>query len=143
MISSELIQAAIVAKLKANTTLVNWLTALGATSEIREVDWQGSSFVYPNVRVQIGTEVPDGNLGVCQTTRSEIPFTIYSFSESNSSRQADTLAGLVNAAIFGQYFNGTGWRSMIVNSDGIIKAIRTGQRVWQATGLYRAKLYET
>jgi hypothetical protein len=143
MISNELIQQAIITKLKANTPLVNWLEDLSAGSEIRESQWQGVAFTYPAVRVEAGTQVPDGNLGTCHTSRSELPFTVISFSDADSSRQADILAGLVNAALFGVRLTGTGFASMIINSDGLIHAARTAERAWRAVGLYRMKLYET
>ena len=58
MISNDLVQAAIVAKLKADTTLVAWLTARSAENEIRESQWQGTVFSFPAVRVELGTQEP-------------------------------------------------------------------------------------
>lgn len=143
MISNELIQQTIISKLKADTPLVNYLTNQSATNEIREAQWQGAQFVYPAVRVQAGGQLPDGNLGSCHTSRSETTITITSHSESDSSREADVLMGLVNAAIFGKRLSGTGFRSMLVDSDSLLKATRENNRVWRGTGLYRVKLYET
>ena len=143
MISPELIQAAIITKLKANIALTDFLTALSAGDEIRESQWTGVTFTYPAVRVEAGTQIPDGDLGTCHTTRSEVPFTVASFSDGDSSRQADTLAGLVNAALFGIRLSGMGFRSMIINSDGLIHAARTAERAWRSVGLYRMRLYET
>lgn len=142
MISPELIQAAIITQLKANTALINWLTARNAANEIRENEWQGSNFVYPNVRVDLGTQVPVTN-GVCHPTQSNLSFSVFSFSEQDSSKQANVLAGLVNAALFNTRLSGTGWASLLIDSDGVLPANRTLERVWQATGLYRVRLYET
>lgn len=140
MISNDLIQAAIISHLKADTTLVDWLTALSAGEEIRETQWQGVQFGYPAVRVQIGTQMPGGN-GPCYVTTGETPFTVLSFSEHDSSQQADQLMGLVEDALLGNHLSGSGFRTGPVLSDGLIKATRTGERLWQAVGLFRMQLY--
>ena len=142
MISNQLIQAAIITTLKANAALIAWLTARSSGSEIRETSWQGAIFTYPAVRAEIGTQIPDGNLGTCQTILSETPFTVLSFAEGNSSLEADELAGLVNLALFGSRVSGTGFRSLLINSDGVLHATRTGERVWRAMGLYRMKMHQ-
>lgn len=143
MISNELVQAAIISKLKANTGLTTWLTARSAGSEIRELQYQGSSFVYPAVRVQAGSQIPDGPTSHCYTTNGESPFTVVSFSEGDSSLQCDQLAGLVNVALINNVLTGTGFRSLRIQVDNLIKATRIGQRLWQATGLYRCYLVQT
>lgn len=137
MIDNDLIQAALVAKLKANTALVNWLTTFSAQSEIRESQWQGRDFFYPAVRVELGTQVEEGN----PPCYSAIPFTVYSYSEKDSSREANQLAGYVNDAILRKAVSGTGWISGIIVSDGSIAARRVSERVWQAVNLYRMNIY--
>lgn len=140
MISNDLVQAGIVAKLKADATLVAWLTARSASNEIREAQWQGTIFTYPAVRVEMGTQLPDGN-GICYTKNGETTFTVYSFSEHDSSKQSDELAGLVNTVLLGKTFTGTGFTSGLVKCDGLISATRLAERLWRATALYRVNLY--
>lgn len=140
MISNDLVQAAIISRLQADAALIAWLTAEGAVSEIREAQWQGRTFVYPAVRVQVGTQLAGGN-GPCYTTTGETAFTIYCFGEDDSSRLADQLAGLVDDALLGRHLSGSGFSTGPVLSDGLIKAVRTGERVWQATFLGRMQLY--
>lgn len=137
MIDNDLIQAAIVTKLKADSALVNWLTALGAGSEIREAQFQGRDFLYPSVRVELGTQIEEGN-PPCYST---IPFTVYSYSEKDSSREANQLAGYVNDALLRKNISGSGWQSQLIVSDGMIAARRTSERVWQAVNLYRMNVY--
>lgn len=143
MIANNLVQAAIITALKANTTLTDWLTARSAGDEIRETSWAGVTFSYPAVRVQIGTQAPGPVNSTCYLSTGEIPFTVLSFSESDSSQQADTLAGLVNAALIGSRISGTGFRSLVIQSDGLTHATRTAERTWRAIGLYRMQIYET
>lgn len=137
MIDNNLIQAAIVSKLKADTLLVAFLTSLGAGAEIRESQWQGTTFAYPNVRVELGTQIEEGN-PPCYSTQ---PFTVYSYSEQDSSREANQLAGYVNDALLRQMISGTGWHSQLIISDGNIAARRVSERVWQAVNLYRMNVY--
>src|SRR5512144_3108228 len=107
MISNDLIQAAIISKLLTDTALIAWLTARGVADEIREAQYQGTEFNFPCVRVQVGSQQPDGN-GPCYTTTGETPFTIYCYSEADSSQQSDQLAGLVDDALLGKHIAGTG-----------------------------------
>lgn len=143
MIANNLIQAAIISHLKANANLTAYLTAQAATNEIRELEWQAAQFVYPSVRVGIGTQTPDTITSVCYTTNGEVTFTVVCFGEGDSSLQADELAGLVNDALVGTRLSGAGFRSNVIQSDGLTHAARTGERVWRAVGLYRAYIYET
>lgn len=143
MLANNVIQAAIVAKLKANTTLTDWLTNRSSSNEVREANYQGASFSYPAVRVEAGTQQPGPVNSVCYLTTGEIPFSVYCYSESDSSKQADVLAGLVNAALVGQRIQGSGFSSLIIQSDGLTHATRTAERVWRAVVLCRMQIYET
>jgi len=137
MIDNDLIQAALVAKLKADTSLVAFLTTFSAQAEIRESQWQSREFIYPAVRVELGTQIEEGN-PPCFST---IPFTVYSYSEKDSSREANQLAGYVNDAILRKAVLGSGWISGIIITDGAIAARRVNERVWQAVNLYRMNIY--
>ena len=137
MIDNDLIQAAIVARLKANTALIAYLTTFSAQAEIREAQYQSASFIYPAVRVEMGTQIEEGD-PPCYST---IPFTVYSYSEKDSSREANQLAGYVNDTLLRQLVLGSGWNSGIIIMDGLIAARRVSERVWQAINLYRMNVY--
>ena len=137
MIDNDLIQAGIVAKLKADTTLISYLATFSAGAEVREAEYQSREFVYPNVRVELGTQIEEGD----PPCYSLIPLTIYSYSETDSSQQVNHLAGLVNAALLRKQFTGTGFRSGLIISDGNIAGRRTTERVWQAVNQYRCNIY--
>lgn len=143
MISNDLIQASVISKLKANSGLTDWLTDKSAGSEIRESHWQGAQFAFPAVRVELGTQVPEGPTSVCYLTNGTMPFTVYAFTEDDSSRNANILAGLVNAALIGTKLSGTGFKSLLIESDGLTGAQRTTDNLWRAVGLYRAYVYQT
>lgn len=137
MIDNNLVQAVLVSKLKADTALSAWLAALGAGGEIREAQYQSRDFLYPNVRLEIGTQIEEGN-PPCYST---IPFTVYSYSEKDSSKEANELAGYVNDALIRRAVDGTGWHSGLIITDGAIAARRVTERVWQAVNLYRMNIY--
>lgn len=137
MIDNDQIQAAIVAKLKANSALTTWLATRSTAGEIRESQFQGREFFYPAVRVELGTQIEEGN-PPCYST---LPFTVYSYSEKGSSQEANQLAGLVSDALLRKNVTGSGWHSQLIISDGVIAARRTSERVWQAVNLYRMNIY--
>jgi len=139
MISDDLIQAAIVTTLKANSTLTAWLSARSSADEIREASFQGAVFEYPSVRVQLGTQTEAGN-PPCYST---LPFTLWCFSESDSSREADQLAGLVYPVLLRQKFSGTGFTSGLITATGggILKATRVSNRVWRAGVQLQCNIY--
>lgn len=137
MIDNDLLQAAIVAKLKANSALTTYLAARSTAGEIREGQFQGRQYDYPAVRVELGTQIEEGN-PPCFST---LPFTVYAYSEKNSSQEANELAGLVTRALLRKNVTGSGWHSQLIISDGNIAARRTRERVWQAVNLYRMNVY--
>lgn len=137
MIDDNTIQAAIVAKLKANMALIAWLTQFQAQAEIREAQWQGREFVYPAVRVEL-----TGNTPIAEPPcYSQVTFSIYYYSESDSSRQVNELAGYGNDALFEKAVTGSGWYSGLFVLDNRITGRRQSERVWQAVELYRANIF--
>ncbi len=120
-----------------------WLTAQSAGDEIREAQWQGAAFVYPAVRVEVGSQTPESETSHCYETNGIVPFTVLSFTEDDSSQNVDILASLVNTAIFGKRISGTGFAGLAIRSDGLSHATRTGERTWRAIGLYRMYIYGT
>lgn len=137
MIDDNDIQAAIVAKLKANAPLIAFLTQFSTQAEIREAAWQGREFLYPAVRVEVTQNRPIGNT----PCYSQATITIYYYSEYDSSKQVNQLAGLGNDTLFEKQLDGTGWYSGIIQLDNRIGGRRQSERVWQATELYRANIF--
>jgi hypothetical protein len=85
--------------------------------------------------------MPNEN-GPCYKENTEVDFLVSALSEQDSSKEADTLAGLVNTALLGQTLTGTGFSSGLIRSDGLTGAIRLEvDRIWRAFGLYRVNVY--
>lgn len=89
MISNSEIKAAWISKLKASASI----TALVSQSEIRELEWKGTDFVYPNIRIKVGPLTPSTRSPLCMVFSSDVM--IYVFSEEKSSKQADDIASTV------------------------------------------------
>lgn len=98
MVNNSTIKAAWITRLKANARI----TALVYASEIREVKWKGTDFIYPNIRVAMGNLVPTTNSNSCTVFSSEVSILIYT--EQKSSKEADDIAGVVAEEFWGKQF---------------------------------------
>lgn len=137
MINPNLIRAAIIAKLQADTALAAWLTARSASSEIRESQWQGVTFVYPAIRIDLLPQTEDGN----PPCYSNQPFNAFAFTEGDSSAECGDLLILLDAALIRNQIVGTGFTTGLITSLGSIPPNRTSERVWQATGQYQMNIF--
>lgn len=81
------VQVAVIAYSKLQTSLTSLLPT--GTVEIRELEWQGEEFQYPNVRISVDFYPP---INGCQPS-AEIYFDV--FSEKKSSMEAATIAGVI------------------------------------------------
>lgn len=116
MVSNADIQAAWIAKLKANATI----TALVPAIEIREESWKGTDFTYPNIRVKLGLLTPQNKNKNCQVFNSQVSILV--FAEEKSSKQADTIAGVIASAFWGETFTSNGVRFAGITLDSIAPA---------------------
>lgn len=132
---NDLIQSAIVAYLKSQATV---LAELKDTNEIREDQWQGSTFTYPNIRVRLISNIPLEN----NCDGSTVVMSILAFSEESSSHEADKIAGIINMALCGSNEKG---KSFVYQSirfstfpNNLIPAIRQDKNTWRSEVLIRA-----
>jgi len=116
MISNSTIQAAWIAKLKANTAV----TALVPAVEIREELWKGTTFTYPNIRVKLGNLTPTVQNN-CQLFKSEVSFLV--FGEQKSSKQVDDIAGVIADQFWGKQFTQGGVRFSGIVLDALVPAM--------------------
>jgi hypothetical protein len=77
-------RSSLVAWLKANSAIV---ATLKDPLEIRELDWQGEKFTYPNIRVTCA--------GIFRECWNDVNGTISYFSEQKSSKQALVAQGII------------------------------------------------
>jgi len=88
MLSIAEVKEGLVSYLKSKTAITDRLT--DGAEEIREVQWQGSDFTYPNVRVRVRELTPHADCGL-----GTIACHIYVFSEDASSKEADEISGII------------------------------------------------
>src|SRR5512139_1780666 len=116
MIDNAQIQAAWITKLKATSTV----TARVAASEIREDNWKGERFTYPNIRVKLGPLTPTQPNNTCLIFRSDV--TILVFGEQKSSKSEDEIAGIIATTFWQHPFTSGAVKFTAINLTSIIPA---------------------
>ena len=82
------IREAFITNIQANATI---MALLSDANEVRELNWKGTTFSYPNIRVRINS--PLSNFQDCY---QELNISIYFFSEQSSSYEADNAVGVIS-----------------------------------------------
>lgn len=125
MLRNNTIQAALITRAKARTNITDLVTA----DEIREAQWQGTEFTYPNIRLALGNQIP---LGEAQCNNSLIDFSFTIRSEKDSSQEADNIAGAVSEEFFDKSFTVDNVRFSRIRLTGLASAVREDRRTWRA-----------
>lgn len=128
MIDNDILKAAIVAKLKTHSPLVALLPE--GQDGIKEYEWRGTIFQYPNVRVRIDSQVdtsPDSNCDIMS-----VSWSIFVFSEKHSSQEADSIAGLIARFFRGLNFSYTGVKFVRAEIAELVPAITQDERTWRS-----------
>ena len=94
-ISNNQIQAGLISKLKNSTALTTGSAV--TANEVREDQWQGTQFNYPNVRVRLLSNTPVESVDSCRRTRFTVSFLV--FSEDSSSLESGEIAGIINTEL--------------------------------------------
>ena len=131
MIRIDEIQAAIITKLLSNTVITAALVdAYGdvVDEEIRENQWQGVEFAYPNIRIRMISLQPLGD-DECQNVRISVSF--MAFSESDNSLQSNKIAGIINNELNGKQFIASNI-AFSLRMTNLIPAIRIDAKTWRA-----------
>lgn len=128
MIGDEVVQAAIIAKLKSLAPFGNV-----QSGEIKELEWQGDTFTYPAIRVDLETnEYVFDEQERCMLQYVE--FSVYVFSEQRSSKECSQIKTLVSNALVGLGFNNTthGVRFSRLRLVDNVPAVRESERAWRS-----------
>jgi hypothetical protein len=110
LVSPDEVQAALIAALKANAALVAALKE--GASGIREAEWKGTAFEYPNVRLGRIVMTPYGD-GNCTPHSQRVTFNVMANSKLDSSKTAQTIQGLILDALDGLRISATGFVGMV------------------------------
>ena len=122
LIRSDQVREAIIDVIEANTTI---MALLDDVNEVRESDWKGMEFTYPNYRVRINSITP------FEDCYQNLDASIYCFSEEKSSQEAEEMAGTVANELDDKSFTQDSIRFTNVSVD-IIPAIAQDELTWRA-----------
>jgi len=132
MLSIAEVKEGLISYLKSKTSITDRLT--DGANEIREVQWQGSDFTYPNVRVRVRELTPFADCGL-----GTIACHIYVFSEDASSKEADEISGIIANELHEKHFSSSGVMYNLWVTD-VISAIRQDIRTWRTEILMSGKV---
>jgi hypothetical protein len=144
MISHASFQEQLIDALQADANL----TAVVAADQIKEYQYQATEFTYPAVRVDIRSQIPEGN-APCRLTISIVNFAVFAFSEADSSLQCEQLCFLIAEALFGAQLEdlapsqGPNWRTETVNLVQVNAPRRLAERLWRGEIIFRCRVKET
>jgi len=129
MVHNNTVQKALVAYAKSKATI---LAKLDDADEIREDQWQGREFSYPNIRVRITRNEPNNSC------HQDVEFSFQIFSEESSSKQADDICGTINDEFHDKSFSQSGVRFTGVICQNLSPAMRVDQRTWRSEAFFKA-----
>ena len=130
IVTNEEAKSAMVAYLKTLTTLTS---LLASANEIREVQYQGTEFEYPNVRVRIIENNPVGTSGCYHKFRIGIQV----YSELESSREAEIISGIILEELNDRPFTQNSL-NVIMRITDVVPALRVDERTWKSEVLATA-----
>ena len=125
MIGDHEIQADLMTKIKSLGSITT------GTSDIREFEWQGDEFTYPNIRL----DLEDNRYEFVEQQRCSlqtIEFSVYIYSEMRSSKQCSYIKGLVANALIGLGFTGQYAKYTHIRLMENIPAIRVSEREFRS-----------
>lgn len=116
MITNSQIQAAWITKIQSLATV----TARVDSDEVREDNWKGTDFDYPNIRVKMGLLTPQVQSNPCPIFTSQVSILV--FSAQKSSKEADEIAGLIATEVWGKAFSKESIKFVGVSLDSLAPA---------------------
>lgn len=130
MIGDELIQASLIAKIKSLSAITSLLTD---ANEVRELQWQGDAFTYPNIRLDLESndwafdEQERCLLQYCE-------FSVYAFTEDRSSKKCSQIKSAILTAMSGLGFSNSTYgvkfsRLRLIDN---VPAVRESERIWRS-----------
>lgn len=132
MYSNYDVRAVIVNYLKNNCAII------GVTSaEVREKQWQGTKFVYPNIRVRIILQKPSPDT-VCDW--ADLQMSVQCYSELASSQESETIEMAVTQLLDKKMISGSGIKIYALHCSAMIDAQRVDERTWMAETMFIGKV---
>lgn len=137
MIGINDIQAAVIAKLKADALVV---AKVSSSAEIREDQWQGILHSYPAIRVAVGSITELQIQNNCDIWR--IDFSVIVFSEEASSYECNEIAKVVAESLHKKSFTYATIVFTTIYCTSINSAERRDEKTWVTSVQFTAMIYE-
>lgn len=143
IISVDIVKGVLLGYLKSISAVTNFLITEGSSaSEIREINWKGTDFEYPAIRLRIIRNEPDSS----DCDRSNIVASWLVFTEDQSSANADKLSGIIAS-----YFESKQFSSSLQGSDysvslgriTLVPAFSVGELVWRSEVILEGLISKT
>lgn len=128
MIRNDEIQTAFISTTKGNANIVALLTT---SEEIREDQWQGNEFVYPNIRIRMVSNSP-----MDADCRQQFTVSFMVFTEDASSEKADKIAGIIAGELHNKAFVANLLKISLFTTN-LLPAIRSDIRTWRSEALFQ------
>lgn len=126
MISINTIQAEIITYLKSRTAITNVVTS----AEIREDQWNGTGFIYPNLRVAM---LPNRPMAERNCTGNIFDVSIFVNTETSNSKLADDIAAVVATELHEQSFTQGAYKFTGLIVTQLVPAVADAtKKVWTA-----------
>lgn len=141
MIANNIVQASIISWLKSKLAITSLLVdnaGVAHSDEIREVEWQGDTFSYPNIRVDLGTQTDVIAENNCEIFN--IDFSILVFSEMYSSKEANSILGVI-AGLMNKKSITSGTVHFVRVICTLVPAIRRDERTWRSELICRSSIH--
>jgi hypothetical protein len=129
-IDNEQFKAAIIAEMKGRSVITS---VLSSVEEIRESQYQGTTYGYPNVRVRVIENVPYGSSGCYH----KIQVGIQVNSEEKSSKEADHISGIIGKELHDSSFSQNGI-TISLRLTNLIPSLRVETQTWRSELLLTA-----
>ena len=123
-IDNEEVKSALLAHIKANILIT---AELPSSEEVREVQYQGTTFAYPNVRIRIISNEPVGNTGC----HHRIQLGIQVNSEKLTSKEVEEISGIIGEELNDTSFSQDGV-NFILRITNLVPALRVDERTWRS-----------
>lgn len=140
MIRPDELQSLVVAKIKASA----WLVFLGLVVEVREAQWHGAAFNYPNIRVDRPLLVAKPWSGACSDRVSDAVISISIHSKKDSSVNVQLLQGLIEENLRGVQLSSSALRTTALHPLSHEPAVPNPQNpdTWVGVSRYKAIVTE-
>ena len=124
------------------SVLVNYLrnncAIIGVASvEVREKQWQGKDFHYPNIRVRMIFQKPPIDIN-CDWT--DVQFSVECYSEQASSQESESMEFQVTQLLDKKTFSYNGIKIYALHCVGMLDAIRNDPNTWMAETMFTGKV---